>query len=82
MNTTHVSRGMRGDYSPGRGDLTGARHLANLADKEDREAALVHTINSLREDPIVIVPEHGGASWVVTKHVVELLRSAFERGVL
>ena len=79
---TPPARGLHGDYTPAPGDLTGHRHLANLADKEDREAALVHTINSLREDAVVLLPEPGGASWVVTKHVVELLRSAFERGVL
>ena len=82
MNTTHVSRGLRGDYSPGRGDMTGARYMANLADKDNREAAVTHTINSLREDPIVIVPERGGASWACPKHLVELIRSHIERGTL
>ena len=74
--TTHVSRGTYGDFSPRHGDLTGNQHLRLLADKEDRVSAVTHTINSLRSDPVVIVPERGGASWAVPRHVYDLILAA------
>ncbi len=79
---TMTSRGLRGDYAPGRADITGNRYLRNLDEKADRDLAIGHTVNSLHEDPITIIPERAGASWAVPSHVIELIRAAIDRGVL
>lgn len=83
MTNTHIATGLRGDYNPARGDLTGHRYLALLDANDEREAGINHTTNALREDPnLIVIPEKGGAPWTVPTHVVELIRAAIERGVL
>lgn len=83
MNGTHIATGLRGDYSPCRGDVTGARFLSLIEEKDEREVAINHTVNALREDPLVtVIPEKGGASWAVPTHVVELIRLNIARGTL
>ena len=64
--TTH-SRGLRGDYSPGRGDITGNKYLADLDEADERQEAITHTTNALREDPLVVVRGRGGQSWAVPR---------------
>lgn len=80
MNTTHVSRGTRGDYSPGRGDLTGARHLRNLDEKDERTAAINSTKVALIEEPLVIVHGPGKQTWAVPRAAYEAILAAAEIG--
>ncbi len=61
------------------GDITGRRFLAQVAAKGDRTAAINRTINSLREDAIVTIPEVGGGDWACPKRLVELILAAAER---
>ena len=83
MTTYQPARGLRGDFQGGRpGDTTGRKFLAQAQEKTDRVTAINRTINSLREDPVTIIPEKGGAAWAIPTHVVELIRAAINRGVL
>lgn len=73
---THISRGTYGDFSPRHGDLTGNRHMANLAAKEDRDAAINSTKNALVEEPLVIVRGPGKQVWAVPRAAYDAILAA------
>lgn len=76
---THVSRGTYGDFSPRHGDLTGARHMANLEAKADRETAINNTKNDLVEMPLVIVHGPGKQVWAVPRDAYQAILAIAER---
>ena len=80
MNMTHVTRGLRGDYSPGRGDLTGNRHLHNLDAKDARQDAISNTKNALVAEPLTIVHGRGGQSWAVPTAAYDAILATAEIG--
>jgi hypothetical protein len=72
--TYQPARGLRGDFNPRRGDLTGSRYLSKLEEKEEREKAIEATLNELRDGtPLVLVPIPGGGSRAVSRAVYERL---------
>jgi hypothetical protein len=57
----------RGSYSPGRGDITGKRFVAQSDEKVKREEALRNTRNALQSEPCVLVEIRGGRNYLVPK---------------
>ncbi len=73
------ARGTYGDFNPRHGDLTGNRHMANLAAKEDRDAAINNIKNDLVDMPLTIVRGPGKKTWAVPTEAVEAILAAAER---
>jgi hypothetical protein len=57
----------RGSYSPGRGDSTGKRFVAQADEKIKREEALRNTRNALQSEPCVLVSVPGGRAFLIPK---------------
>lgn len=66
---TNIARGPRGAYNPGRGDLCGAKFIANTDQKADREAATRNTRNALASEAVVLVSVPGGRTFAVPAEV-------------
>jgi hypothetical protein len=49
--TNTPARGPRGDYQPGRGDLTGRKHVTASEEKARRDEAMKRTRNALLDQP-------------------------------
>jgi len=81
---TSPARGLRGDYHPENNphDLTGNRHIANIAAKDELLAGQAHLIEATKTGPHTMLYEKGGAPYAVPTHVVELICAAHDRGVL
>lgn len=69
---------LRGQHTPGRGDLTGARAQALSARKTDNDAALANMRAALVSDPVEVIAVPGGRSYLVP---VELVRHLIQVGV-
>lgn len=84
MTTTQAARGLRGDYHPENNpfDLTGNRHIALLADKDERLVAQAHTVAALKEGSVTVIPEKGGAPWLIPDALIEVLRPLFAKELI
>jgi hypothetical protein len=77
IGTTHIARGIRGDYDPHRspGDLTGRIAVQQAGTREGRDRA----IKSMRDalvgtDELEIVSIPGGRSFAVPRECAQYLR--------
>jgi hypothetical protein len=59
--TNTPARGPRGDYQPGRGDLTGRKHVTASEEKARRDEAMKRTRNALLDQPAEVIDTDEGA---------------------
>jgi hypothetical protein len=69
------ARGLRGDYQPQHGDLTGRTYLRQQEEKDIREKAIKETVNAMRDGtPLVMVNIPGSVTYVIPRAVIRYLQ--------
>jgi hypothetical protein len=70
------ARGTYGDFSPGRGDITGRKFLNNAGRKQDRDQAKRATANALAGDEPCELVSVGPRAYLVPKVAADAIRAA------